>query len=170
MRRASKTKRRQQAQKRAAASTAQFSLSDHLLTGAAALVAGKEPTPDARVTELFLAWSSVRVLEEVLLDHATIFARRVHAEGREEDDCPALRGVGRIQRVLSPERRALMQAMVAAPTDSVRGLALKLLVWRWEASHRIDGALTERGLVQPRASARRADQCAAASRQCAGDR
>jgi hypothetical protein len=142
MKRPSNAKRRRQTQKRATP-PAQITVSDRLLAGAAILVSGKDGGPDALVTELFLAWSSVRVLEDVMLDHARDFARRARAEGRAEETCAALCAVRRTQEIFYPQRRALMQAMATAPADTLRGLALKLLVWRWEASHSLDGALTD---------------------------
>lgn len=120
-----------------------FTVPDRMLAAADLLVAGEDGGPDAHVTELFLAWSGVRVLEDVLQDHARHFGDRTHAEGRAEDDCPAWCAVIRLDHILFSPRRTLMEALAAAPAETPRGLALKLLVWRWESCHSPHGKLTE---------------------------
>jgi hypothetical protein len=134
-----KPKRRRQTKPRLAA-TPRLMLSDRLLASAATLVAGKNPGPDARVIELFLAWCGNRVLQDGLLDQARCLAERALSDGRDEDACPALR---RAEAMLSEAQRALLQELAAAPAESQRGLALKLLLWRWESCHRRDGALED---------------------------
>jgi hypothetical protein len=140
--RIAKTKRRTPARKPAAAPT-QITISERMLAAAAILVSDKDCGPDAKVTELFLSWSCLRVLQDVMFDHERDFGRRAHAEGRDEADCPALQAIGRTQRSFFPYERQLIQAMAAAPAETSRGLALKLLVWRWEGCHNTDGSLTD---------------------------
>ncbi len=142
MKRRAKTKARRKTT-RAPPPSAPFIVSDRVLAAADLLVSGKDCGPDARIVELFLAWSSVRMLDDVLLDHSAYFGRRTHAEGRDEGDCPTLCAIRRLQDILFPHRRALMETLASIPAQTPRGLALKLLVYRWESCHRTDGALSD---------------------------
>lgn len=142
MKRRAKTKTRPKTT-RAPPPSPPFIVPDRVLAAADLLLSGGDYGPDARVVELFLAWSGVRVLDDVLLDHSAHFGSRTHAEGRDEGDCPALSAIRQLQEILFPHRRALMETLASVPAQTPRALALKLLVYRWESCHRTDGALSD---------------------------
>lgn len=146
--RVAKTKRPAKAKRRTAApmpaaAPAPITASDQMLAAAAILVSGKDGGPDGRVTELFLVWCCLRVLQDAMYDHERPLAQHARAEGRNESDCPALRALRRAQKFFYPHERLLIQAMTAAPADTPRGLALKLLVWRCESFPNTNGSLTD---------------------------
>lgn len=126
-----------------AAAPTKLVLSDRMRVSAALLVAGKDGGPDAPVVELFLSWCANRVLQDALIEEARGLRVRAQAEGRSEEACPALRALRRTNALISDAQDALLKDLASAPSESPRGLALKLLLWRFEGCPWRTGELEE---------------------------